>query len=219
MSQPRRILALIDGYNLYHGLSDPRLSGHNNKETAHYYKWLDLKKLIAQFAPEDSHIIDVVYFTAYAYWRNLDTLHRHRAYVRALTNIGVRTVFGQFKQRDKKCRKCNRIFQTHEEKETDVNIAVEMIDAAHRDIFDDLYLVSGDTDLASPIRKIKKDFPNKHIQILFPPFRSNLEMRGLGHDWKQIKRRHLKRALLPARMKPKKGQEIVRPEKYNPPAL
>jgi uncharacterized LabA/DUF88 family protein len=44
----------------------------------------------------------------------------------------------------------------HEEKETDVNIAVEMFDAAHRDVFDDIYIVSADTDLAGAIKGSSK---------------------------------------------------------------
>jgi len=216
MKNKRRVLVLVDGYNLYHGLCDMQgdIPGDRN-----HAEWLDLKKLMLGFMNDTHHeLVDVIYFTAYAKWRKKE-FSRHRVYVRALVHSGVKTVFGRFKEKPKKCKKCGSKFLKHEEKETDVNIAVEMFDAAHRDVFDDIYIVSADTDLAGAIKRLKQDFKDKRVKVFMPPNRSNLEMRKVGHRYKVIKEHHILNALFPKIVKPAfgKGPAIVRPTEYDPP--
>jgi hypothetical protein len=65
----------------------------------------------------------VYYFSAYAVWQPRK-VGRHIAYVKALRAVGVTVVLGQFKQKDRRCPACNHTWVGHEEKETDVNIAI-----------------------------------------------------------------------------------------------
>jgi len=62
--------------------------------------------------------------------------------------MGVNTILGNFKRKDRKRPKCFSKWTGHEEKETDVNIA--------------LYLL----DLAPAIRLVKKLFPKKCITTI-----------------------------------------------------
>lgn len=214
MQKKRRVLVLIDGYNMYHGISDVCFRAAQN---ANHLKWVDLRRLMLGFTSKPHHIlVDVIYFTAYAYWQP-DALARHNVYVRALVNSGVKVVLGRFKKKSKKCKQCSTRTFSYEEKETDVNIAVEMIDAAHKNLFDDLYIVSGDTDLVSTIQRIKTDFPEKRIKVFAPPLRGNYEMRRVGHRFREIEPRHLADALFPARIETKSGSDIIRPPDYAPP--
>ena len=108
-----RIACFVDGFNLYHAvhdLGDPPL------------KWLDIRALCGRYAAQEhQHIVAVHYFSAYATWLP-DAYRRHRAFVRALVETGVKPVMGVFKDKTRTCRKCRCSFPVHEEKQTDVNI-------------------------------------------------------------------------------------------------
>ncbi len=208
MNKKRRVVALVDGYNMYHGINDTKQN---------HLKWLDLQKLMSNFLESNQQLESVFYFTAYAD-HHPDGLPRHKAYVQALKARGVFIELGEFKRRQKRCKKCGEMFQTHEEKGTDVNIATMMINAAHENLFDDLFLVSGDTDFERPISLIKESFPTKRIHIFLPPRRQNFHMLKLGNAQTTLKQKHLGRALLPKVVTRPKGASIIRPAKYDPPA-
>ena len=89
-----RIVAFIDGFNLYHSIARPR--------NFRNYKWLNLRKLVECFVTKSDEIKEVFYFTAYANWRP-ESAARHKHYVRALEFKKITPVFGQFKRRDKFC--------------------------------------------------------------------------------------------------------------------
>ncbi len=75
---------------------------------------------------------------------------------------------GQFKVKDRRCPKCKYKWKGHEEKESDVNLAVAMLTSAFEDRFDDAILISRDSDLAPPINTIKRKFPGKGITVVAP---------------------------------------------------
>jgi hypothetical protein len=56
---------------------------------------------------------------------------------------------------------------------TDVNIATNILIDAYRDIYDMAMLISGDSDLAPPIKAIHELFPGKRVFVAFPPKRHN----------------------------------------------
>jgi uncharacterized LabA/DUF88 family protein len=154
-----RAAAFIDGFNLYHAVDDSRQS---------QFKWLDLCALIEVFVPASQFdLVAVYYFSAYATWR-ANAYKRHREYVKALQANGVTPVMGQFKKKSRTCFSCGAKWETHEEKETDVNIALYMLDGAYRDEYDRALLVSADSDLAPAVQMVKSRFPNKSVKILTP---------------------------------------------------
>jgi uncharacterized LabA/DUF88 family protein len=175
------------------------------------------------FAPKSHFTIkDVYYFSAYATWLP-DAYRRHREYVRALEAVGVTPVMAQFKEKSRGCLSCGSRWTAHEEKETDVNIALHMLDDAYKDRFDRALLISADSDLAPPIRMVLQRFPKKQIRVLTPI--------GRNHSWalvnaagglkssKKIGRSHLDMSLLPKRIAGARGNEIAtRPNSYKPSA-
>lgn len=118
MPRHTRVECFVDGFNLYHAIS--RLKQP-------HLKWVDLRKLSACFIDPALHEMkSVFYFSAFANWMPPQAA-RHRQYVEALKAFGVTPVMGEFKAKDKKCKICGGIYQSHEEKETDVNIALWLL--------------------------------------------------------------------------------------------
>jgi uncharacterized LabA/DUF88 family protein len=146
---------------------------------------------------------------------------RHEKYVKALKSAGVIPVMGRFKEKDKYCRQCGRNWKDHEEKETDVNIAIHMLRAGFRDTCDRFLLVSGDSDLVPVVRMIHDEFPGKRLDILFPIARSYsgdlISAVGERGHIKRMKRIHLERSLFPEVVRDDSGRIVVeRPHEYAP---
>jgi uncharacterized LabA/DUF88 family protein len=57
----------------------------------------------------------------------------------------------------------------HHEKMTDVNISVELMTDAFRDLFDTALLVSADSDLVGVVRAVRQFFRSKRTVIALPP--------------------------------------------------
>ncbi len=137
---------------MYHALKDLQQP---------HLKWLDLQQLFRRLTRTKSQVIvQILFFSAYPTWKP-DSYRRHRMYIKALSSQGVTPVMGQFKNKPKKCLKCNSEWTSHEEKETDVNLALALLDLAYKDRYDHAFLLSRDSDLAPAVRKVKENFPHK----------------------------------------------------------
>lgn len=185
-----RINAYIDGFNLYYSireLQEQRL------------KWLDLRKLCSHFIKNNDNLKEVYYFTA-LFKIDYNKKQRHKDYIEALKEHSqIEVILGKFKKKFLKCKLCSEQYQTYEEKESDVNIAIQLLEDAFLDKFDKAFLVSADTDLTSTIRKIRQLFPNKEIILLIPPKRrtQSYELSQIANGWIEIKKSHIRNSLLP----------------------
>lgn len=158
-----RCIVYIDGFNFYYALL------RNPKYRA--CKWLDWARMFRAIRQADS--IDAVkYFTAF--WPD-ESGTRHREYVRALgASPSMQVVLGQFKKKEIECRnaECDfqgrRLFPTFEEKETDVNIALSMLDDAYQHACEQMVLVTGDGDLVPAVRLLRARFPSLRIALYVP---------------------------------------------------
>ncbi len=145
--------AFIDGLNLYHSL--PKR-----------YKWLDLKRLCQFFLKKSDTLTDIYYFTALAKW-NEGKVKRHKRYIKALETVGVKVIYGNFKTVTRKCRNCLKEYKTFEEKETDVNVGLHLLNSAYQNQFDKFLLLTADSDLIPAIKMVLEYFPNKESHILW----------------------------------------------------
>lgn len=210
---PIRVSAFIDGFNLYHAVADFR---------EQHLKWLDLRKLCIQFAPPpDFAISEIYYFSAFAIWR-ADAYKRHKEYLKALEAVGVNPIMGRFKEKDRFCRICHSKWKAHEEKETDVNIAIHMLLESFKDTYDRLLLFSGDSDLAPAIELIRKEFPQKNMRIIIPAARQHsgdlIKAIGQPKHVKKMKKLHIERSLFGKEVFDSSGNIVAtRPSKYDPP--
>lgn len=208
-----KVIAFVDGFNLYHSIK-----ALNQNQL----KWLDLRSLCVNFAPSPQFLMSkIFYFSAYATWLP-DAYQRHKEYVKALESTGVTPIMGKFKEKDRSCNMCGSMWKAHEEKETDVNIALYILDEAYQNSFDRALIISADSDLSPAVRLVKERFPSKTVRVLTPVNRK--------HSWDlvnaagglkfvhQIKKIHIERSLLPENLTDSLGNIIAtRPKKYDPP--
>jgi uncharacterized LabA/DUF88 family protein len=159
----KRLSLFIDGYNLYYSI----------KNRYPQYKWLNLYSLAEQFCGRNDQVKDVYFFTAY-YRDEPQKKARLELYIKALASKNVKTILGKFKKKTFKCRvDCGhpanqKRYQGYEEKETDVNLSVRLLDDALNNKYDKAIIVSGDSDLIPAIKAVKKNFPSKKIGLALP---------------------------------------------------
>jgi uncharacterized LabA/DUF88 family protein len=180
-----RITFLVDGFNLYHSVN----RADRDFGPPARCKWLDIKALFASYVPNFATEIGATltleaihYFSALAAHRvttHPDTVKRHSTYIRALESTGVQVTMGRFKKKKIWCDGCQVNNKHYEEKETDVAIAIRMLELAFFNKTDVLCVVSGDTDLAPAIREIRVLCPHLKIVALFPYLRKNNEIAQL----------------------------------------
>lgn len=206
MMPKARVQCYVDGFNLYHAISD---LGKN------HLKWLDLRALMSVFTdPQKQEITDVFYFSAYATWLN-GPYTRHQEYVKALRLSGTTPILGHFKAKDRCCKKCSAKWVAHEEKETDVNIAIHLLNNAYRNQFDEAFIVSSDSDLHPAVRMVRENFPEKKIKVIAPPnsFHSKELAKLVGGRLGKIQTIHIERCQLPDELRD--GDVLVeRPKEY-----
>ena len=210
-----RVSCYIDGFNLYHSIVDISKS---KTPHANYLKWINLRTLAECFLKDNQQLNDVYYFSAYAK-HVFDAYKRHEKYIKVLEKHNVNVILGQFKKKYPKCKLCNQQYKTHEEKESDINIALEILQDAFKNSFDKAFLITADSDLIAIVKKMADLFPKKEIILLIPPGRSEIanELKKNVAIWYQIKESHLNRCLLPKLTILSDGTTITRPTEYDSP--
>lgn len=209
-----RVIFLIDGFNIYHSTLDLK------RYTACSTKWLDLASLCKSYIPlfgKGAKAEAIYYFSAIAHYLGAQDPHkiqRHINYIACLESTGIRVELGRFKEKEIFCDKCRSTILKHEEKETDVAIAIKVIEIFHNDDCDTAVLVTGDTDLSPAIRKSKVLFPDKRIVFAFPYRRKNRELALLAPGSFLIKRTQYIKHQLPNPVVLKDGRKIVKPKSW-----
>jgi hypothetical protein len=207
-----RVVVYIDGFNLYYGVL--RFS----KE-----KWLDIERLFKLLRPHDT-IQKIRYFTALSSGgKSQDQL----AYLKAIETLPlVNVIRGRYKNKTVKClvqAVCavadkDRFFNTPEEKRTDVNIAVSMLDDAYQNFCDHFILVSGDSDLVPAVNMIRTRFPAKQVTVYVPsrnPIRgAAVELRASANKDRDLPLNLLRIAQLPANISDGSGGSIAKPASW-----
>jgi uncharacterized LabA/DUF88 family protein len=206
-----RVSAFIDGFNLYHALK--RLNGD-------HLLWVDLWALMERQLLRHSESLQAVYyFSAYATWLP-EERERHESYVAALEGRGVTPVMGHFKEKDRKCPNCNNRWKGHEEKETDVNIALHLLNQAYKNRYDKALLVTRDSDLKPAVEMVRREFPDKNITVVAPPHLGHsTDLTKVASAKRKITKAQVEECLLPQTIHDASGRILaVRPVKYDPPA-
>jgi uncharacterized LabA/DUF88 family protein len=158
----------IDGFNVYYALQ--------TNPAYHKYKWLNYRKLAESVTQEKDTIAGIFYFTTFVNWHP-ENVERHKMYIIALRNVGVEVIYGRFLEKQIKCHKCQQDFKTHEEKQTDVNIALKILGDAVDNLYDKAMIISADSDLLPVIKSVQHHAPEKEIGVMFPIGRSSFELR------------------------------------------
>ena len=165
--QPIQTNVYVDGFNLYYGC----LKGTR-------YKWLNVAELCRRSLPRRYKLHRIRYFTALVQPRpdNPHQLDRQQALLRALQTIPDLSVhLGQFlvtyprmplAKPPAKGARTVAVTKT-EEKGSDVNLATYLVADAYEHDFEAAVVISDDSDLAEPIRMVRKRLGH-HVTVLSP---------------------------------------------------
>ncbi|WP_324191834.1 NYN domain-containing protein [Nocardia brasiliensis] len=155
-------------------------------------------KLAERLRPR-STLVKVHYFTApvlndpLAAARQSDYLSA----LKAANGSRIEIVRGRYQAKTMKCRNCGDQWQRHEEKETDVNIAVSLVADAANKAIDTALLISGDSDLAPAVRMATRVNPSLVTIAQFPPKRFSAELKALMPSSAYLGISHIRNSLLP----------------------
>ena len=144
----------IDGFNFYYGVV---------KNTP--FKWVDFKQLSQNLLSNNHTIEEIKYFTARVSGRtDADQPTRQTAFIRALEQHipELSTHYGQFVERNVRAilaqpngnQRFAQIIKT-EEKGSDVNLAVHLLNDAWLDKYDCAVVISNDSDLAEALSLVR----------------------------------------------------------------
>lgn len=193
----------VDAFNLYYGA----LKGTP-------YKWLNLFALSRLLLRAENEITGIKYFTALVTPRKNDPnqLTRQKMYLRALRTINTQIIYGHYLSHVVNMRKATfkagespfiQVIKT-EEKGSDVNIASHMLMDAFSNLYDCAVLISGDSDLATPVKMIVSEF-GKKVGVLNP---QKIECKALKEEasfYKHIRATALEAAQFAATLKDAQG--------------
>jgi len=199
-----KTVVYVDGFNLYYGAV---------KDTS--YKWLDIARLCQSLLPK-SKIVQIKYFTALVKSRPHDPNQpkRQQFYLRALrTTPNFEIILGRFltHERDMPLANCPagrqryaRVIKT-EEKGSDVNLAIHLLNDGYQGRYDTSAVVSNDSDLAEAIRLVRDEL-NKPVIVLNPfPKSASFELRKTSTLVKPIRKGVLVASQFPKTIKDSKG--------------
>lgn len=183
----KRVAVFVDGFNLYYGLHE-----HSGRK----HLWLDLHALSTSLLKPDQRLVGVNYFTAR---RRNDRAGaaRQSLYIGALKATGVRVVEGRFQEKTHTCRTCAKPWRSYEEKESDVNLCVALMEAAREHQFDTALIVSGDSDMAPAVRAVRRMNHSLRMIAVFPPKRFSAELKSVVDASFQLGAAKIRQAQLP----------------------
>ncbi len=111
-----RVSFFVDGFNLYHSTRDAE-SYSSGAST----KWLDSLGGVHYFSAMAHHLTRF----------DPDVVARHKAFSECLSDTGISVELARFKPKKVKCPICGKQTTHYEEKETDVAIAVSLMESLH----------------------------------------------------------------------------------------
>ena len=162
-----RTFVYVDGFNLYYGAL-----------TGTPWKWLDLPALLAKVLRPHHDILTVKYFTARVSGTPADPSkpQRQDIYLRALRRYRpeVAVYFGHFLSHRVRAplaqpagdQRTAEMIRT-EEKGSDVNLAVHLLNDGWLDAYDCAVVVSNDSDIAEAMRLVRQHH-GKRIGLVTP---------------------------------------------------
>ncbi len=200
-----RVIAYVDGYNLYYGL---------RQEKWRRYYWLNIQAMARNLLKPGQVLVATKYFTTIVS-QPRDKRKRQAVFLEALQTLNDLHIFyGHFLADPVTCHKCGHTYVTHHEKMTDVNISVELMSDSYEDRFDMALLVTGDGDLVGPVKAVRRLFKDKRVICVFPPGRSSKALRKAANAHLHIERNILAKSQLPEQVVKPDGFVLSRPAEW-----
>lgn len=212
--KPRAVF-FVDGFNLYHSVAEAETHLPDTQ-----LKWLDIPALCASYLHQiggGAELSEVHYFTAYAEHlrgKNPEKLIRHKAFVRALTARKVKEHISKFSCKRVWSDELEQWVQAHEEKETDVAIACEVLGMAMDDKLDVAVLMTGDSDFAPVAEAFQKRFYQKRILFARPFARATKRLKQICPDSFNITKEAYAKHQLPEKVQLPSGKFVTIPSTW-----
>jgi len=192
-----RVIAYVDGYNLYYGLREKRWKR---------FYWLNIQAMIGHLLKPSQMLVATKYFTTIIKQPEARR-RRQAAFLEALQTLDdFQIYYGHFLADTVRCRNCGHTHRAFHEKMTDVNISVELMSDAFQDQFDVALLVSADSDLVGPVKAVQRLFSHKRVVVAFPPGRSSKALKQAASAQIYIGRSVLAKSVFP--------DQVVKPDDY-----
>ncbi len=165
-----RTVAFIDALNLYYGMRD---------EGLHRFRWLNVEGLAQSLAVDAGgelgrslRVEQVIYCTSMV--ANKQSARRQDIYLQALEEhcSSIQILKGNYEMKERTCENCGTAVGFQTEKQTDVNLAVEMVRDAAKPVGERAevqLLVTGDTDLLPAVRAVRSY--GVEVIVIAPPSR------------------------------------------------
>ena len=206
-----RTFVYVDGFNLYYGA----LKGTP-------FKWLDPVSLFEKVLQPRHDILKVKYFAARVSGRSADPSkpQRQDVYLRAIQHYRpeVEVYFGHFLSHTVRAplaqpvgdRRTVEIIRT-EEKGSDVNLAVHLLNDGWLDAYDCAVVVSNDSDIAEAMRLVRQH-QGKRIGLVTPGTgRPSQQLKKHADFSRNLRPNALQRSQLPDRIP---GTNIRKPARW-----
>jgi hypothetical protein len=203
-----RAYVYIDGFNLYYRA----LKGGP-------HKWLNLAAL-AKLLLDPGDTVEVVrYFTARVSARagDPDAPRRQQILFSALATVpNIEIHYGHFLAKTKRrplVANPTKFVEIHdtEEKGSDVNLAVHLLNDGWHGRYDVALVLSQDTDLVEPLRMVSHDLGKKVGLVWLDGRRPNSELAAASSFVRHLKKSHLAAAQFPNPVLKSDGSQIHKP--------
>jgi uncharacterized LabA/DUF88 family protein len=209
----KRCTIYIDAFNWYYGIFVNRPD----------WKWLNIQSYFEALRL-DEDVVGICFFTAIVQ----PQVHvspkrdRQKRYLTALKGQPkVEVILGKYQERTVTCQAsaCPRHleYRVGEEKKTDVNIAVRLMDDAINHRTESMVIVSADSDLEPAVEWVRKHHPSIKVSVYIPALPEELNRRrNDNYQRMQVPCRLLPladipRHLLPATVTLPDGTTVQRP--------
>lgn len=211
-TKPRSIV-YIDGFNWYFSLF------------RHFpaWKWLNIESFFREMRNQEE-IAKIKFFTALVHpqLRHSAQRERQKRYLSALSTLrSLEIILGAYQTRKVTCRAdCRKSYGVPEEKKTDVNIAVHLLNDAVKGNAEKLIVVSGDSDIQPAIAWVKENYPGVHLHVYIPSLPAERKMRysnyygTIGVKCSFLPLERIGRHQLPAAVLSESGSVIERPKEW-----
>ncbi len=206
VSVKKRVIVYIDGFNLFFALREKNWP---------FFMWLDVTKLAQKLISTNQTLVEVKYFTS-RITNNPGKQKRQNTYLDALGTLNnLQIIYGNYQTEFLSCPGCGVVKHIPGEKQTDVNIATEMLVDAFTDKADDLILITADSDQCPAMKAVRS--AGKRVVIALPPGREKfMEVKFAADSSFDISAKHLRDALLPEEITLPSGFVIKCSDKWKP---
>lgn len=158
--------------------------------------------------------MQVHYFTALVHGGGEARQEIYLAALQAHTGL-VTTHVGRFQSKSFKCRHCRQQYQGLEEKESDVSLAVQIVEDCAGNLFDTAFIVSGDSDMIPAVRSVRRMAPASRLVAVFPPKRSSVALQAAADATLRIFPRVPRAHQLPSVVTQRDGSALSRPSQWS----